>query len=216
MRSLSNRLRSLVALCAVSMFATACSDSATSPLAPNSAALSTSSTAHAARWSGNSSSKSPTKSATRNSNKLAGSPATVGVLSFKSGINTNTSATKVIGPAGGFLTLSETGFTLFVPAGAVLTPTTFKVTPVGGSYVAYDFEPHGASFAVPLTFMQALSKTNYVSGAEVGGAYFSDKSLIDTAGGTANVSELFTLSFDGFGLSFFSITHFSGYLVSMG
>lgn len=206
MRSLQTYTRTIVAVVMAGVFSAACSDSATAPLAPNAAVLSSTQQAYGA--------KSSTKTSSGSTQKNAG--ATVNVLSFKSGVKTSTSASKVIGPEGGYLTLPETGFTLIVPMGAVSVPTTFTVTPVGGKYVAYDFEPHGSTFKVPLTFMQDLSKTNYTSGTPLGGAYFSDKSLIDTAAGSAGVSELFTLSFDGFGVSFFSITHFSGYLVSMG
>ena len=214
MRPIFRFSRALVALVLATTFATGCADSAPSPLAPNSAALSSAATANAARQSNNKQSKSnSSKNSTSTSNSEAGP--TVGVLSFKTGINTSASASKVIGPAGGMMLVPETGFTLIVPMGAVTVPTTFTVTPVGGQYVAYDFEPHGATFTTPLTFVQDLSKTNYSSGATIGGAYFSDKSLINTASGSAAVSELFTLSHDGFGLSFFSITHFSGYLVSM-
>jgi len=98
----------------------------------------------------------------------------------------------------------------------VSVPTTFTVTPVGDQLVAYDFEPHGTTFAVPLTFMQDLSRTNFIAGKTAHGAYFADRSKIDVAAGTAQVSELFTLSFDNLGWSFFLIEHFSGYLVSMG
>ena len=213
MRPIFRFSRVLVALVLATTFATGCADSATSPLAPNSAALSSAATANAARQSSSKKSKSSTSTSTTSTSSQEEKE--VDILRFKTGINTSASASKVIGPAGGMLFLPETGFTLIVPMGAVSVPTTFTVTPVGGKYVAYDFEPHGATFVKPLTFVQDLSKTNYVTGAKIGGAYFSNKSQIDEEDGEAEVNELFTLSFDGFGLSFFSITHFSGYLVSM-
>jgi hypothetical protein len=186
------------------MFASACSDQAMPSTAPTATAVNSSAEAYAA--------KAATKSPTI---RLSSGTTKVNVLAFQSGVNTSVTASKVIGSEGGILSLSETGLTLIVPRGAVSAPTTFRVTPVGGRYVAYDFEPHGTTFAVPLTFMQDLSKTKYSSGAAMRGAYFADKALVDGTAGSADVSELFSLFFDDFGFTFFSITHFSGYLVSM-
>lgn len=212
MRTLFRSTRTVVASLLAAAFVSACSDSALSPTPrPNSAAFS-GAEASAAK----SSTRTATSGATDGTSSSSSQSSKVTVLTFKSGVHTNVVASKVIGAEGGYLTLTETGFTLFVPAGAVSVPTTFSVTPVGGNLVAYDFEPHGTNFAVPLTFSQDLSKTNFVSGRVTRGAYFTDKTKIDATGGTADVSELFTLSFDQFGWSFFSIKHFSGYLVAMG
>lgn len=204
-RHLSNVLSRGMIVAAAGLFAAACSDSTAPTPVVRPSAVSMANQAYAA--------KSSTKLSTSVS-KLTGSTK-VSVLEFAAGVDVAVSASKVIGPEGGILSLPQTGFTLIVPRGAVSASTTFSVTPVGGRYVAYDFEPHGTSFAVPLTFMQDLSKTKHKSGTSIRGAYFSDKSLIDQAVGSAGVSELFTLSFDGLGWSFFSISHFSGYLVSM-
>lgn len=212
MRRLIHRTRTVVATLLTAAFVSACSDSAFSPTPmPNRAALS-GADASAAK----SSTRTATSGTSDGSSSTSSQGSKVTVLTFKSGVRTNVAASKIIGVEGGYLTLAETGFTLFVPAGAVSVPTTFRVTPVGGNLVAYDFEPHGTTFAVPLTFSQDLSRTNFVSGRTTRGAYFSDKTKIDAQGGTADVSELFTLSFDQFGWSFFSIKHFSGYLVAMG
>jgi len=67
-----------------------------------------------------------------------------------------------------------------VPAGAVLTPTRFRVALVGGLYVACNFEPHGTTFAVPLILWQVLSKTNDRKGTPFRGGNFSGY-LVSTA-----------------------------------
>jgi len=136
------------------------------------------------------------------------------------------SVTKVIGPAGGRLDCGETGLHLTVPRGAVSANTSFTATVLPGLVVAYDFQPHGTVFAVPLTFSQDLGPTNadhirlpagYVPNIQ--GAYFASPSLIDQTTGTAAVDELLPAEVDvtvtGKSVSF-PIYHFSGYLISTG
>lgn len=205
MKNLLKHARILTLLFATA-FVSACSQDASNPTAPrtNSAAFDASSALAA------------TSSGQRMASSTSLTTPTVAVLTFRSGVKTKVTASQVIGSEGGYLVLSETGFSLYVPRGAVSSPTTFKVTPVGDGLVAYDFEPHGVTFDVPLVFMQDLSKTNYVAGKSISGAYFTSPTKVNATTQSAEISELFTMSFDGFGLSFFSIKHFSGYLVSMG
>jgi ZU5 domain len=225
LRFLNNSLSRGMIVAASGWLLAACSATDATPTGPahtpNSAAFAASaaSAAHAAKATSKTAKTTATSDATSGTTstetRTGTPPPPVTVLTFKPGVNTSGSARKVIGAEGGYLTLAATGFTLVVPPGAVRAPTTFSVTPIGGDVVAYDFEPHGTKFAVPLTFMQDLAKTNYVAGKTIRGGYFADRSHIDTTTKKAQVSELFTISFDGFGWSFFSITHFSGYLVSM-
>ena len=124
----------------------------------------------------------------------------------------------VIGSNGGTLTIPEAGLTLVVPAGAVSSDVTFTATALAGKIVAYDFEPHGTKFAVPLQFNQDLRKTNLlatVTTSRIDGAYFDDKSRLNQASGTAFVSEVrsATVNLLQFRASF-PIDHFSGYLIS--
>ncbi len=56
----------------------------------------------------------------------------------------------VIGIWGGQIMLSKDGVQLYVPPGALTTPTTIRVTALAGSKVAYEFEPHGIRFALPV------------------------------------------------------------------
>ena len=124
----------------------------------------------------------------------------------------------VIGSKGGTLTIPEAGLTLVVPAGAVSSDVTFTATALAGKLVAYDFQPHGIKFAVPLQFNQDLRKTNLfatLTAPVIDGAYFVDNSRLNQGNGTAFVSELraATVNLLQFRASF-PIDHFSGYLIS--
>lgn len=129
------------------------------------------------------------------------------------------SVSAVIGKAGGTLTIADAGLTLTVPPGAVTTNTTFTATAIAGRLVAYEFEPHGTTFAVPLQFSQDLKKTSLV-GSLLGsvlmdGAYFTSRDKLNNTLGTALVSEVLPAVTDlpSFRVRF-PIKHFSGYLVS--
>ncbi|HEY4132939.1 MAG TPA: hypothetical protein VGM50_20155 [Gemmatimonadaceae bacterium] len=135
--------------------------------------------------------------------------------------------TKSIKSSGGTIDVPGADFQLVVPKGAFLSPSmTFTVTALPGSAVAYNFEPHGSTFLVPLQFVQKLGHTN-LKGAkllpgfhpEISGAYFTDPSMIDTQTGLALVAELLPADVDasivGNKLTF-PIWHFSGYMASTG
>jgi hypothetical protein len=140
--------------------------------------------------------------------------------------STAKSVTKVIGSKGGSVDFGETGLHLEVPRGAVAADTRFTVTALPGSVVAYDFEPHGSVFAVPLVFSQDLGPTNFGHvklplgfNTNMEGAYFSSEDLIDQTTGLAVVQEVIPaemgITFTGKSISF-PIHHFSGYLISTG
>jgi hypothetical protein len=124
---------------------------------------------------------------------------------------------KTIGRKGGVLSIPAAGVTVVVPAGALDRDTEIKMTARAGSLLAYDFEPHGVTFKVPLVFNQSLNGTNVgllsPLGLKLG--YYSDPSLLGTT--TALVSEvlqgvtsILTRTFTA------PIKHFSGYLVICG
>src|SRR5687767_3555284 len=71
-------------------------------------------------------------------------------VQWKTPLPQNLSATASIGPLGGVLELPATGLRVVVPPGAVLRQTYFGVTALAGKIVAYDFQPAGARFLVPL------------------------------------------------------------------
>lgn len=122
--------------------------------------------------------------------------------------------------AGGLLEIPELGFSLTVPAGAIPAQTLrISVTAVAGKMVAYDFEPHGTRFLMPLTFTQELSGTNWLSslllGSTLSGGYFKSNTQLNAIGGTALIDESFNVLIRGTSASF-KISHFSGYMVSTG
>ena len=129
-------------------------------------------------------------------------------------------ASAVIDNRGGSIKVPGTGFELKVPKGAVSVKTTFKVKALAGSIVAYEFEPHGARFLVPLTFSQ---ETKPIVGGSAGLVpllgYFSSSTKLNHGNGTAAVSEIApafeVTDITGKKLEGF-IFHFSGYLVSSG
>jgi hypothetical protein len=133
-------------------------------------------------------------------------------------LTTDITVSAVIDSRGGTLTIPEAGLTLVVPRNAVSSKTRFKATALAGRLVAYEFEPHGTKFAVPLKFSQDLRKvtlTGWLTSPLMQGAYFADKSQLDQDDATAVVNELLPATLDllRFRVSF-DINHFSGYLVS--
>lgn len=142
---------------------------------------------------------------------------------------TRASVTKVVGAAGGTISLPGTGLQLQVPAGALTANVTFTITALAGKVVAYDFQPHGAVFNVPLTFVQDLGTTayrgvklppNFVPAWQ--GGYFADSLSINETTGVTAVTEFIaaaadlTVSSTRHAQVSFLIRHFSGYIISVG
>jgi hypothetical protein len=152
---------------------------------------------------------------------LLGSPTVVGVVTRDVPLVTSQSASAVIGAFGGQLRLPGAGLLVIVPPFAVSSPTRMTVTAVAGSQVAYEFEPHGTHFLVPLLVTQNLNGTSALSGGllpkPVYGAYFANLSDLDPLGATALVSELLNTSVSLLTrTATFPVFHFSGYLVATG
>jgi hypothetical protein len=94
---------------------------------------------------------------------------TVGSLhcSSTSKTGTSTGASQTIGPAGGKLTSADGAWDLTVPANALPSSTTITVKPTsvtGAIGTAYELEPSGTTFAVPVTM------TFHYGTADLGGA----------------------------------------------
>jgi hypothetical protein len=124
---------------------------------------------------------------------------------------------KAIGSAGGTLSIPAAGVTVVVPKGALTSTTTITMTARAGSLVAYDFAPHGITFAKPLQFKQSLKGTNasLLTAPLLSLGYYSDAGLLTKTGGL--VSELLGGVVDVLSWSFqSSIPHFSGYIVTCG
>ena len=154
--------------------------------------------------------------------RLIAGPTRLDVVSWDTPVTTAQSASATIGLLGGQISMPGLGLTVTIPAFAVTAPTTITVTAVPGSTVAYEFEPHGTQFNVPLIVQQSLAGTNAaddfgkIRGVLYGG-YFADPSALDPVGGTALVNEVLRVSIDKLlGTATFTITHFSGYLLGTG
>jgi hypothetical protein len=124
---------------------------------------------------------------------------------------------KTIGRKGGVLSIPAAGVTVIVPAGALNGDTKITMTARAGSLLAYDFEPHGVTFNVPLVFNQSLNGTNagLLSPLGLKLAYYSDPSLLGKT--TALVSELIQGLTSLLTRTFTApIKHFSGYVIVCG
>ena len=130
----------------------------------------------------------------------------------------NISVSAVIGQDGGTISIPAAGLTLVVPPGAVTSSTKFTATALAGRLAAYEFEPRGTKFPVPLQFSQDLTKLSLlgiVTAPVLDGAYFTDTSKLNQVLGRAAVSEVLPATVDLLRLRVgFPINHFSGYLVS--
>jgi hypothetical protein len=120
-----------------------------------------------------------------------------------------------VGSEGGVLNIPETGLRLTIPRGAVRYTTKITVKSIAGLTVAYDFEPHGIKFAVPLEFSQDLAGTNVKEGTVLTGGYFASTTQLFSWLGLANVNETLPARVVN-GRAEFGINHFSGYMVSTG
>src|SRR6185295_4761394 len=98
--------------------------------------------------------------------------------------------TTTIGSDGGTISIPEAGVTVTVPSGALSAPTVISMTARAGAPIAYDFAPHGITFAQPLTFTQSLYGTDVglLDLPYLQLAYYGNPSLIGEL--TASVSEL--------------------------
>lgn len=148
-------------------------------------------------------------------------PATVNVVNRDQPLASSLSASAVIGAFGGRLSLPGAGLSVVVPAFAIASPTRITVTAVAGRQVAYEFEPHGIRFLVPLQVTQALTGTSAMRGGLLPkpliAGYFADPSDLDPLAGTGIVTEILGTSVSLLTKSVtFPIWHFSGYLVATG
>jgi hypothetical protein len=124
---------------------------------------------------------------------------------------------QLIGTGGGTLSIPAAGVTVVIPSGALASATQITMTARAGSLVAYDFAPHGITFAKPLVFSQKLRGTNatLLTAPLLRLAYYSDGGLLGPLGGL--VSELISGTVNLLSWTFTAkIQHFSGYMVSCG
>lgn len=103
------------------------------------------------------------------------------------------SASAVIGPDGGTLSLPGSDFTMIVPNGALAAPTRITIVAKGGAYVAYEMLPHGLRFLRPVTAVQGLQNTSLYgtdAGNAIRTAYLPDGRDTIDADDSASPSEL--------------------------
>jgi hypothetical protein len=120
---------------------------------------------------------------------------------------------QTIGALGGTISIPAAGLTLVVPPLAMSKSTSFVITARKGSYIAYDMEPHGTQFLVPLVATQSLANTNVRSLVNVSlwVGYYPDPTHITT------VTDLLSVQVDLLKLTAVStIPHFSGYIWASG
>ena len=135
------------------------------------------------------------------------------------------SLTAVIGKAGGSIKIDKAGGKIDIPAGALDTNTTITMTALAGPNVAYEFQPHGLTFKVPVKVQQTIAGTwaaeypTLLKGMH--GSYYDNVSLdstfIDKDKYFALVKEhqLGYVESNASQIKFY-IGHFSGYMVSCG
>jgi hypothetical protein len=91
----------------------------------------------------------------------------------------NLRVSETIGPAGGVISIPETGLTMQFPAGSLRSPLTITVT-ADDKYVAYKMEPAGTQFLKDVTVTQSLRATT-LSGAplrsQLYAAYIADDNI---------------------------------------
>jgi len=128
----------------------------------------------------------------------------------------NLSASAYIGALGGSLSIPGAGLTVVVPPLALTSTKLVTVTALAGSNVAYEFEPHGTKFLVPLVVTQNLSNTQAKTGGLINPlslfvGYFPDDTNL------LSVTELLNVNVNLLNqTAVFTVTHFSGYIVASG
>jgi hypothetical protein len=126
--------------------------------------------------------------------------------------------------------IRRAGITVSFPPGSVTAPVYVTIVAHPGRYVAYEFFPHGVTFAKPVKIQQDLHETTAWRNVEVmsklqGGYLANGWYDIDRVQGTAPLAELYPVEFaDGTGefsklnpaVVKFYTTHFSGYTLVSG
>jgi hypothetical protein len=167
----------------------------------------------------------PIESSNTASRLLLG-PTTVKVVTRNTPLANPISASTTVGLLGGQINLPGAGLRVVIPALSVKAGTKITVTAVPGNQLAYEFQPHGIRFLVPLLVTQNLQNTsaansggllNTVLSGGLFAGYFSSVSDLNQNAGTALVSELLGVALNlSSKTATFPVFHFSGYLVAMG
>lgn len=146
---------------------------------------------------------------------FVGSGSNLEALRYEVPRSFSSSATRTIGPEGGWIVVS--GAVLRVPAGALSQPTSIDVTVPAGDYLQVQFAPHGLLFAAPVRLYVSLDGTP----AEDDPALLSDLVLVYVGdalpdGGALVAQEVIPIKVYENGFASVEIGHFSGYVIATG
>jgi hypothetical protein len=144
---------------------------------------------------------------------LLGAPKTITPLLRTTPLPANVSQSVTVSLLGGAINLPSAGLSIIIPPLAVAPGTRITVTALAGSNVAYEFEPHGLKFLLPLVATQSLNNVQNPAGGLLGLSlgYFPDPSHVTT------VTELLSVNVNLLGLTATTtIWHFSGYIFAGG
>ena len=132
------------------------------------------------------------------------------------------SASGVIGPDGGTLSIPGSDLSVNFPSGALASPTTITIVAESGPYVAYTMLPHGLRFLRPATAVQGLQNTAVYgtdAGNSIRSAYLPDGSETIDVDDSAEPSELQAATTYFYGADpvaetqVWTINHFSRYIL---
>jgi hypothetical protein len=162
----------------------------------------------------------PAASGTSAERLILAAPKQIAVVERTTPLAAPLTASATIGILGGQISIPGAGLKVVIPPFALTSAKKITVTALAGSQVAYEFEPHGTNFLVPLLITQNLTGTNAVGGlltSNLKGAYFAQTSDLDPLNGTALVSELLSVALNlSTKTATFPVFHFSGYLIASG
>jgi hypothetical protein len=146
---------------------------------------------------------------------LLGSPKTITPAHRLTPLASSITVSKNIGILGGTIAIPQAGFSVVIPPLAIPVTKTIRVTAMAGDKLAYEFEPHGLKFTVPLVMTQSLAKTDASGGLlgllnlKVG--YFPDDQNV------TSVTELLNVQLDLLNqTAITTLWHFSGYIIAVG
>jgi hypothetical protein len=135
------------------------------------------------------------------------------------------SVSATIGASGGSIVIQAAGGKIDIPPGALSAPTVITMTALAGPNVAYEFKPHGLTFAAPVKLQQTIKGTwaeQYPALLkDMHGSYYGQASLdsawIDPGKYLAKIQEnqIGYVESNASQIKFY-INHFSGYAVSCG
>jgi hypothetical protein len=147
---------------------------------------------------------------------LLASPENIIPLLRNTPLASNISVTKTIGLLGGTISIPSAGLTVVVPALALSSSKTITITAMQGANLAYEFQPSGLRFNLPLVMTQDLTQTQAAPGGTVNPLNLFVGYFPNSANPTSVNEELgITLTLQPL-IGVTNIWHFSGYIFAGG